>query len=255
MRSLAALLCLAAAGGALADTRIEYVEEGAQAAPSVLSLAPGRARMDLPSAEGRYLLFDAKEQTLVAVDPAAKKYGALDVDAIGRLSAQLAAERADLPDVMANVPPERRAQLERILGRAVAGVARPEATRTGRLTKVAVFECEVVSYEFIQERGEVCLATPRALGLTADDERTLAQLGAFADRLTEGAFSSEPAAGTRFAELTGVPVRAKHAELPAQVIRRVSHEKLAGGLFAVPSGYAREPLAIPPRAANDAGTQ
>ena len=141
-------------------------------------------------------------------------------------------------------------QIERVLGKAVAGAAQPEATRTGKRAKVGGYDCEVVNYAFAAESGEVCVASANTLGLSATDARTLEQFSAFADRMAGEVFPMGIAGGARFSKLGGLPVGSRHAGQPTRVVRHVSHDTLPGSLFAVPADYRRTPLA-PPAASSE----
>jgi hypothetical protein len=241
-------LCLAGALGlaastALADTKLVYGDADGAGVPTIVYIADGHVRLDAPDADGRYALFDASAQTLVSVDPGAKSYSALDPDAIGRLTAQLAAERLALDDALPSVSAEQRAQVERVLGKAAIAAARPVVTRTSEKAKVGGYDCTVTRYEVVEQPGEVCIATAKALGLSPSDERTLGQLTAFADRMAAQAYPTGPP--LRLAELGGLPAGWKHEGEPAQVVRRVSHDTLPTSLFSLPSGFRREPLKLP----------
>ena len=97
------VLLALAARGAPADTKIVYAEAGGDArTATVVYVGSGCMRMDLPDAESGYVLFDAAAGTLVSVDPDARTYAPLDPEAVGRLTAQLAAAQLDLGDAMAN---------------------------------------------------------------------------------------------------------------------------------------------------------
>jgi hypothetical protein len=241
---LACSLALLAAA-ASADTKLVYVEEGGEGVTAVLYVAAGRVRMDLPGAEDRWVLFDAAGPSLRSVDPARKTFSRLDAEEVSRLSARVAAANAQLEGELANVPPEQRAQVERVLGKVVIGASQPAYTRSGKRMKVNGWECEVVGYEIAAQRGEACLAGAKALALTEADVRALEQLRAFADRLSAEAFPMGMSEKLRLAPLEGLPVRAKHADEPAQIAKSVSHDTLPGSLFEVPAGYTLEPLKLP----------
>ena len=245
VRASIACLGMLLASAAAADTKIVYVEEGGAGATAVLYVAAGHARLDLPGAEDRWVLFDAAGPSLRAVDPARKRFSRLDAEEIARLSARVAAANAQLEEELAGVPPEQRAQVERVLGKVVIGASAPAYTRSGTKAKVNGFECEQVGYEIATQRGEACLAPAKALALSEADARTLEQLRAFADRLSAEAFPAGLGARVQVAGLDGLPVRAKHADEPAQIAKTVSHDTLPGSLFEVPAGYTLEPLQLP----------
>ena len=242
MRSTLVAAWLLAVSVASADTKIVYVAQGGAGVATVLYVAGDRMRLELPDAESGYVLFDAAAQTLVSVDPDTRTYAPLEPATIGRLTAQLAADQLALGDALESATPEQRAQVERMLGKTAVAVATPVVTRTRERATVGGYDCEVLRYEVAGQRGKVCVAASKSFGLSTSDESTLARFKVLADRMAVQAFPSGASPGVRLVEISGMPAGWKHADLPASVARRVSHDTLPTSLFVVPSDYRREPL-------------
>jgi hypothetical protein len=130
----------------------------------------GKRMRTQTDADGRYMIF--KEDALYAVDPAKKSYMVMDRAVLAQLSERVAAARTQLQSRLATLPPEQRAKIEKLLGRAGGGEAPPVAQsfqQTSRTDSVAGISCTIweVSEASIKVR-ELCVAPAAAVPGVAD---------------------------------------------------------------------------------------
>lgn len=243
---ISAAVCLAA-GPALADTKVEYLDEGSKQPVNVLYVTGDKMRMENVGSSGTYMIFDATAKTVTTVDPKKKKVTVMDEATIAEMGAKMADARKQMDAAMANMSPEQKAQMEKMMGAhmgAGAGASKPKPvyTRTGKRSKAAGYDCEIVSYEVAGQKGEMCVAASGALELPASDVNTLKQFGAFMEKMTSQVMPGMSGDTMNISALGGLPVRSQQAGKPAQVLREVSHAALPASLFAVPSDYTRQSL-------------
>src|SRR5262249_48553672 len=110
------------------------------------------------------VIFDGNRQAMMMIDDAKKTYTEITKEDLDRMAAQL-------QGMMANVPPEQRAQIEAMMrgrgGRGMPGM--PTFKKTGT-DKVGKWTCDKYEgYEGDRKTSEVCTVAPSALGLTEGD--------------------------------------------------------------------------------------
>jgi hypothetical protein len=237
----AALLC---ADAAVADTKLTFVEEGSKKPGMSMTIASGRMRLDPPESDGQYAVFDAKTQTLTNVDPSEKKYTVMDVATMQKMGAKIAGARKQMEAQMANMNPEQRAMMEKMMGGAMAPQApqKPVYKRTGKRSKVSGWDCEIVTYTIAKANGEMCVAASDVLELTSSDVATVKDFAAFMDHMTGPLADIGFGGRMNFSEIGGLPVRTKDGTDPAELLQSISHDSVPSSVFATPAGYTQEKL-------------
>jgi hypothetical protein len=238
----AALLC---AGAAAADTKLTFVEEGSKKPGTTMTISSGRMRIDTPDSDGKYSVFDSKAQTLTNVDPSEKEYMVMDAVTMKKVGAKMADARKQMEARMASMPPEQRAAVERMMGGAMAppgAPPKPIYKRTGKRSKVSGYDCEIVTYTVSKEAGEMCVAAPDALALSAADVATVKDFAAFLDHMTSPMAEMGLGGRMNFSEIGGMPVRTKDGGDPAEVVANISHDSVPASLFATPAGFTQKKL-------------
>jgi hypothetical protein len=156
----------------------------------------------------------------------------------------MAAARKQMEAAMANMSPEQRAAMEKMMGGGAAKGAPPKPVykRTGKQSKVSGFDCEIVTYTIGSETGELCVAAPGEIDMPDSDVRTLQQFGAFVDRMSASVTDMGIGGRMNLSEIGGLPVR--DSDEPVQIVKSISHDSLPASLFAPPAGFTREKLEL-----------
>lgn len=250
-RDLIAAIVIFAAGAlpANADTTLQYrVSKGENAAPMVLKARAGDIRME-GSALGagfNWMVYHSAEDTLYAIDPQRKVYYGVDAAAVEQLSLRLATLRDDLRERLKTLPKEQqeliRSQMGSFLDESVADPLTMEIDMSGAeavdVNGVACNRGKITAGD--QPIGEICVATPQALGLT-DAEFDAFQSMYDLTASLQAALSQQAASIPDVSALNGVPVsmRIEFNDF-RQTLERVSHDPLPDYLFEVPENYRRE---------------
>jgi hypothetical protein len=214
----------------------------------------GSLRVETGSSSGTVVIF--KDNTLYTLDPPQKTYMVIDQPTMQRLVEQLGPALKKVQDMLAAMPPEQRAQLEKQLGTAGVG-GKPvveKVRKTGRNDKIAGYACsysEVVRDEVVS--AEACVVAPAALKGSQELVDVSAQVVAFLKPITDGLdVPMLRQLATRqidnYAQLGGIPVRSRRFDAGKPVfentLQSIATEPLAATLFEVPAGYTKKELPL-----------
>lgn len=243
LAALAAPLALPA----LADTRIEYVDQDSGETATEFLIKDGKVRMNDPGEKG-YTLYDHETNTLTFVDHGEQTYTEMDEAAMEEMSRQVNTAMKEMRSQMEQMTPEQRAMMEQMMGGTMdsgKSMFEMEVERTGNKQKRAGYECEQVFFSVgSMARTELCVIDPDKIDMPAADRRALdgmqEQMRVMADKMTESLgvnFTFD------FDSLGGLPVYMKGEKEPtAQVLEDVSHDKLDASEFDVPEGYREDEM-------------
>lgn len=162
-------------------------------------------------------LTDGGRSRLVTLDKSRNEYHEMDQAKVDQLAQQMKGVSAQMESAMQNLPPEKRAQVERMLkGEPPQAGATPAATRTIYAAKgsTTVNGLRCTLYEGIKGRqkvSEVCAAEPSVLTFGAADYQVFEKMREFMSGLAD-AVKEIPMAGnaaSNFAEpgYKGFPVQ------------------------------------------------
>lgn len=248
-KSFIAVLAALVAAPAVADTRIRYVDEQSGEEQSVITIKDGQARMDDANSP-TWTLFDTSDDSLIAVDPDQKTWTSLDQETMEKAAGQMNAAMAEMRKQLEQMPPEQRAQMEKMMGdmMGAGGTAvETKVDRTGETLRKAGHDCEQVFMSVGRmSRSELCVVDPDELDIPDADS---AVLDAMQERMMKFAETMSQTFGAAptfdFDSLGGLPVYMKQDDEPAgQVLEGVTHSGIDADLFRIPDGYREEKIEI-----------
>ncbi len=253
LRPSVLLCCLGIAPLALADVTLHYEGGGGDTAISTMHIGDGRARMDMGD---NSVIFDTSRDAMLTLDHARKRYTLLDRAALEELRSGLDDAMRQMREAMANVPPEMRQQMEKMMGDKIPGMGgKIEIVMepSGRNGEVAGYACRYVQTRVgAQMVQETCLAKANDLGFTSTELATLEAIAEMGRKMAESMSQGLAASGLSLQ----MPMQGD--EVPIEVIdpnsRRgssklssVSREPIADALFQTPSGYREQKIEMPRR--------
>jgi len=253
--ALAGLLLTAYAGTLHAGTVLDIVNRdlaNKSESPARTYAQAGKMRIDAGGPQDSFAIF--RDETLYTFDPKKKTYVAMDRATIKQLAEQLNPALKMLQEQMANMSPEQRAQMERMLGTKLPGAKAPveEVRKTTRTATAAGHSC---TYSEILQDGvmqaEACVvpaanlagsqelydAALKVSALLRDmvNSLDLPLLQQMADRQLEN-----------FDKLGGIPVVTRTFEdgqpVHEATVKAIRNETLPDSLFEVPAGYKRQDM-------------
>lgn len=248
-KSFVAALAVLAVTPAVADTRIRYVDEQSGEEQSVLTIKDGKVRMDNADSSS-WMLFDAKDGSLITVDPAGKTWTSLDEETMQKAAGQVTAAMAKMREQLEQMPPEQRAMMEKMMGGMVdAGrkMVETKVDRTGKTLHKAGHDCAQVFVSVGSlSRSEMCVVDPGELDIPAADREVLE---AMQDRMKKFAESMSKSFGANlafdFGSIGGVPVYVKQdRKQTGQVLEGISHSGIDTDLLSVPDGYREKTISV-----------
>lgn len=234
---------------ALADTRIEYVDEASNDTATEFLIKDGKVRMNDPDEQG-YTLYDHNTKLLTFVDHGEKTYTEMDEASMEKMSSQVNAAMQEMRKQMEQMTPEQRAMMEKMMGgasNAGKSMFEMDVERTGKHQQKAGHKCEQVFFTVgSMARTELCVVDPDEIDMPAADRRALdgmqEQMRLMAEKMTESIgvnFTFD------FESMGGLPVYMKEDnETSGQVLDDVSHARLDASLFEVPKGYRKDELSL-----------
>lgn len=246
---------LAAHAGAALKTKVHDVAQNKDSF-TLLYAQDGNLRVETGDAQRSYAIFSG--DALYAVNPKDKTYTTLDRAAIAKMAAQLNPALKQMQERMAKMPPEQRAQMEKMMGKNLSGFGKQsvqEIRKTARTAKVAGYSCTytevledgVLASEFcvvpqtaLKGGQDLAVSSARVIALMAD---MLKQLDApwlkqMADKQVEN-----------YAKLGGIPVTSRlfseGKPVRESVLESATTAALPASLFQVPSDYTKREMMQP----------
>lgn len=245
-----------AVGTAHAGTRLEMLNRdlsGGRSSTITTWAQNGMMRVETQPNES-VMIF--KDDTIYAINHQDKSYFAMDRASMKRMADQINPSLKLLQEQMKNMPPEQRAQMEKMLGGRLpsgddAG-PQQEFKRTSRSDKINGYSC---TYVEVREAGkltdEMCVAPSSALKgsdelmsaarkMTALMEDMMATMDApWLQQMARKQLQN-------FEALGGIPVLSRHYfDGKPQIettLNRISSETVAAALFEIPAGYTRKDM-------------
>jgi hypothetical protein len=256
-----ALASSATCAGAYLET--SQTEPGSKAAPAVNRMWFDGGRMRTENGgpgEGSVAIF--KDRAMYVLDPQSKSYRRIDKATIDQMAAKLGEARKQIEAAMANVPPERREMMEKMLGQMGAGGAATAASKrtlknSGRTETVAGLKCTVWEVSVSgQKEEELCAAPPASVPGGDEMMKTLRDVGEMLKGFTQGfgAGSGADNAWRDMDTINGVPILVRDytagkvsSETRLSAARK---ETVAGARFEIPAGYAEKKMEFGPAGNN-----
>ncbi|MEP7244416.1 MAG: DUF4412 domain-containing protein [Gammaproteobacteria bacterium] len=266
---LAALLvCPAAFAGVYLESSETDLATKAKPNVSKMWFDGGRMRNERDGADAEERITIFKDRAIYSVDTSAKSYRVMDQATIDQMGTKFAAARKQMEAQMANMPPERRAMMEKMLGQMGGGAGTPGAPaapkrtlkKTGRTESVAGITCTMweVSVNGVKDT-ELCAAKPGSVPGGDEVIRTLRELGEMMKSFTQN-FGAQARKGASqpwndMETIDGVPILTRDFEngkASAETRLTAFHkESVAASQFEVPAGYKEKKVSFGPNASKD----
>lgn len=257
LRVLAAFAASLAAGAAGAGVYVESAERAAAGATPVLAqrlyVQAGAVRMEQIRPDGsveNVAIF--RDDVLYLLEPAERRYSAVDRATVQRVAGELESAMAGMRAQLAQLPPDQRAMMERMMGGLGGGGEAPllEARDTGRSETVDGRSCRiwqlllsgavnselcVVPYSSLPGEQDFAAAMQGMASLMKEFSRAFAQLGG-GDRGIEA-----------IGEVRGFPVLTREfsngrATGRETRVREWREQDVPASQFEVPAGYRKRDL-------------
>ena len=229
---LGVILCVA--GVARAGVVVHQVEKvktrGSNSeGQSILYVQNGLVRTERRDSNGRLEHFSLfRDGAILQFNPAAHTVKRFD--------------RAAMEKMMAQVPPQARAMMEKLRA---SGSAHHESPwrDTGRTDRVGAFSCRIWEGSPAGETEDACVAAFNALPGGDELEAALRQMSATASEITAALpYASEAVdAFARYSRFNGIPVSTHTATVETRVVG-VEKKAISTDLFQVPAGYQQQPI-------------
>jgi len=256
-----AAACLGAAGvvqaGVVVHSTGKDLKSGRETDREVVYVQDGLVRIDKVDEHGQatqMTLF--RDGAIWDVHLPQKTYTKMDKAAMQAGAKEMDAEMAKMRAQMANMPPEQRAMMEKMMGNMNAkpggtAPARPEATwtDTGKTEHVGSYTCRIWESRFGARLDAQYCVVPKG-SLAGGDELIAAmhQVSSLAHDIM-AAFPVAAEATERefaaFEKLNGYPVLVRHfsgdAPSTEYVVQSVDHQSVAADKFVVPAGFKEKP--------------
>ncbi len=256
-----------ASTAALAGVTVVYerVDRTGSKSTMTIKVEGERLRVDTPASKLSRMLWDGTKKEVVLLRDADKVYSRLDEPKARALkerlavareksAANVAAARAGLEAKLATMPPAQREQMEKMLkGLSASGEPAkyepPKFTATGKKQKVGEWACEVHEATRDGQRHEVCVVPWDKAPLKKEDMKAFVSLNDFFLSMSGGLGSpqGDDVFTRELHNYPGYPVLSTTVEPGGQratfTTRSVTRGAVPAGEFALPQGYAEQPMA------------
>lgn len=209
--------------------------------------------MRVESGGNSFIIF--KDESMYAVNTKDRNFTVMDRETMQKMADTISPALKQMQERLAKMPPEQRAQMERLLGDKMTGgpKSEPEFRPTTRTDTVAGHACTYTDvFEAGTLRDELCIVP--AGKLKGGDE--LMAAGRKVSELMQEMFKDIDAPWLKqsvdrqmqnYTRLGGIPILSRHFSdgkpVTETVIQSIRSESLPAATFEVPAGYTRkEPL-------------
>jgi hypothetical protein len=217
---------------------------------SVVYLEPDHVRVE---ATGTITIYRADQNTAYMVNPAEKKYMRMTPETMKQMAAEMEAARAQLAEQMKSMPPEQRAQVEKMMADQMPGkTPKVEFRKAGGSATIGKWQCDKVEQLVNGEaQARLCVAKLSDLGLAEGDLGVLQRFAVFMQQAAPQSAGSPAAMDPKVLEkIVGYPAFAVGMEIPAANMKTttqsVEQKTLPANLFEVPAGYQEETMPASP---------
>lgn len=255
-RMFASAVALFLAQAAQADVTVETVFKETGKTASLMMVAGGKAYMSAveDGREQSWVIWDG--QRIISGSPAQKVYMVMDQQTAAETGRQLSEAMKQAEQMMANLPPAMRKQMEEAMkaqgggaaGAGALGGMIPKATvnKTGRRDKAAGHDCRIVEWRMGDlAHQEYCVVQPGELGLPAADLATLKAMSAFVRSMTEQ-MSGSMGAFPDSDEIGGYPVRTVDKKTGSvRLLKSLKTGAVDARKFQIPAGYREQKIEMP----------
>ena len=250
--TLFALAASVAWAGVVIEMEVSDKDTGSTAAIDTLYVEGTMLRMDPHvSSKNQNMSMIFRDDAMWILDHDKRRCQTIDKEGVASLGAQLGEAMKGLEAQMAQLPPEQRAMMEKMMkGKMPDGMgqdAPPRRVEKGALETVGAYRCTVHTlYSGDEKVWEVCAADSSAVNGGDEMMEAFRALSAFAEGLRESVkqLPSAQLIDTLFAEMQqvdGVPIRVRsysNGTLQSEsTMKSVTRRDIADDTFAVPKDY------------------
>jgi hypothetical protein len=256
IKQLIAVALNVACLSAFAGTSMESVEHrlDSQRADSVVTISAqdGHLRVDSPDRNGTTIF---KDDTLYVLNTKDKTYNAMDRASMQKMAEQISPALKQMQEQLAKMPPEQRAQVEKMMGQSAPGTGKEttqEFRKTSRTDKVAGYSCSYV--EMLEDnvmQNEFCVVPTATLKGSADLMAAAQKMQAMLEdmlKTLDSPMMKQMIARqqTNYAQLGGIPVLTRRYEngkaTVETTLRSIHSESLPASAFEIPAGYTKQDM-------------
>lgn len=248
---LAATSSTAYAGSVMEMQSRDLANAGAAPTTVVTYAQDGRMRVE-PKPGDAVMIF--KDDVIYNLNAKDRNYTAIDRAAMKRMAEKINPALKQMQEQMAKMPPEQRAQMEKMMGNRMPGMsarAPQEIRKTGRTGKAAGHACtyvEVLAGGVLED--EYCVVAPGALKGSQELIESAKKIAAFMQEMLtslDSPWVREMAERQpNFDKLGGIPVMSRHFSdgkpVHESTLQSLRAESLPAALFEIPAGYARKEM-------------
>jgi hypothetical protein len=210
--------------------------------------------------EGAVAIF--KDKAMFVLDPKTKSYRKIDKATVDQMATKLADARKQMQAAMANMPPERRAMMEKMLGQ-MGGAGADQGPKrvlkkTARTETVAGIKCTVWEASVGSDKVEELCAAPTGSVAGGDEMiKTMREVGEMLKAFTQsfGAGSKMDNDWRDMETINGVPVLTRDfsdGKVSSETrLTAARKESVAAGQFEMPAGYTEKKISFGPGPGTD----
>lgn len=228
------------------DVKTQVADGGKQ----VVLVQDGKIRMSNPGHGNGMIL---KNAVLYLVDDKRKTYSEIDKATMKKAADQAGAAMAQMQERLKNMPPEQRAQMEKMLGANMPGAmsGKPDTYETKDTGKSETAEGRKCRVWNLLKNGvlneELCVVPYSSLPGKEDFEKAFRELAESAKDMA-GNLPGAGAAIEARKSVEGFPVRVRYFDGAGKprgtetVLTQWLEESLPGSTFEIPAGYTKKEL-------------
>lgn len=259
----AAALLVAGPSFAGLDVKTRTVGDGQESGSSRMRTQGDWLRIDTvapPSGQGETsMVFNAEDEVLYIVRHGDRSYVEINKEFARALGEKMAAAQEMMQAQLEKMPPQQRAMMEKMMKSGAMPFPKPGETKkrdpldaraTGESDTVDGTPCSIFALSRGgTSRGDVCVASWSAAGVSAADIEVVKKLGSFQARMTESFAGTVPGAEQPFELLErvdGFPLRTRREQdgkvTSETFFEDIQQVEVPAKVFEIPAGYSKKEI-------------
>lgn len=214
----------------------------------------GRMRVESATSDS-FVIF--RDDALYSVNRKEKSYLVMDRAAMKKMVDQISPALRQMQEQLAKMPPEQRAQMERMMGNKLPDMGKSsvqEVRKTARTGKIGGYSCNYVE---VTEDGvvsnELCVVAPAALKGGDELMNAALKMSSLVQEMTKGMDApwlkqTIDRQTENYGKIGGIPVLSRYyaggKAANETTLKSIRTQALPANTFDVPEGYARKDVMV-----------
>jgi hypothetical protein len=238
----------------------QAVMQSSQKSVTLITVEGNKLRIENQGNENSIAIFDTDKKEMLMIDQKERSYMRMDKTSFDKIKQQLDKARKQMEAQMANMPPQQREMIQKMMGDKLNMFSTPKANKTkfvetGRTDKAAGYTCKVTEY-FVNDKKktEFCVTPQSEIKGAKDIYQAMKNMSAMFNELYQSLSQSFPMISqtnpfSEIEKLGGYPLIITDFDSGAanerNELRSLESRSFNKSLFLPPKGFREKKMEMP----------